>query len=284
MRAKYCRLAVFAAGLLAGQTKPHFDVASVKPSTAPVGSPGQYVFSAGRVTLANDSPAFLVAAAWNVREDNVFGLPTWAKTSTFLIDARAGSRATQKEMQPMLQSLLEERFRLKFHRETRQMDVYILTRSGNTKLHPAASQTCVPDGTSLPPFLPNRPIACGRVNLSMSPGGEARVRGGQVSAEGLAAFLGSFWHRKVINRSELTGVFNVDLSFTVDMDQPGSPTLQPAQSNGPGVPAPPGPPRFTFIPQGLNKSLNEQLGLKLQPSKGPVEVIVVDHVERPTPN
>jgi len=144
MRARYGRLAVFAAGLLAAQTKPHFDVASVKPSTAPVGSPGQYVFSAGRVTLANDSLAFLIAAAWNVREDNVFGLPTWAKTSTFLIDARAASRATQKEMQPMLQSLIEERFRLKFHRETRQMDVYILSRSGNTKLHPAASQTYCP--------------------------------------------------------------------------------------------------------------------------------------------
>jgi len=277
-------VAVFIAGLLAGQTKPHFEVASVKPSSAPVGSPGQYVFSAGRVTLANDRLAFLIAAAWNVREDYVFGLPSWARTSTFLIDARAGSRATQKEMQPMLQSLIEERFRLKFHRETRQMDVYILTRSGNTKLHPAASQTCVPEGTPLPPFSPNGSLVCGRVSLSMSPGGEARARGGQVSAGGLAAFLGSFWHRKVIDHSELTGRFNVDLSFSVDMDQPGSPDLQPGAGNGPGVPAAPGPPRFTFIPPGLNRSLNEQLGLKLQPSKGTVEVIVGDHMERPTGN
>lgn len=284
MRAKYGRLAVLAAGFLAGQTKPHFEVASVKRSTAPAGSPGQYVFSAGRVTLVNDSLAFLIAAAWNVREENVFGLPAWAKTSTFLIDARAGSRATQKEMQPMLQSLIEERFRLRFHRETRQMDVYILTRSGNTKLHPAAPQACVPDGTPLPPVSPGGPIACGRVSLSMSPGGEARARGGQVSAAGLAAFLGSFWHRKVIDKSELTGTFNVDLSFTVDMDLPGSPNLQPGPNDGPGVPPLPGPPRFTFIPPGLNKSLNEQLGLKLQPSKGPVEVIVVDHAERPAPN
>jgi len=236
------------------------------------------------VTLANDGLAFLIATAWNVREDNVFGLPTWAKTSTFLIDARAGSPATQIEMRPMLQSLMEERFGLKFHRETRQMDVYILTHSGNTKLHPAASQSCVPEGTALAPFSPHGPIACGRVSLSMSASGEARARGGQVSAEGLAAFLESFWHRKVIDRSKLTGTFNVDLSFTVDMDQPGSPNLQPGPNNGPGVPPPPGPPRFTFIPPSLNKSLNEQLGLKLQRSKGPVEVIVVDHVERPTSN
>ncbi len=284
MLAKYSRLAVFAAGLLAGQRKPRFEIASVKPSTAPVGSPGRYVFSAGRVTLANDGLAFLIATAWNVREDIVFGLPTWAKTSTFLIDARAGSPATQKEMRPMLQGLMEERFGLKFHRETRQMGVYILTRSGNTKLHPAASQTCVPEGTPLPPFSPQGPIACGRVSLSMSAGGEARARGGQVSAEGLAAFLESFWHRKVIDRSELTGTFNVDLSFTVDMDQPGSPNLQPGPNNAPGVPPLLGPPRFTFIPPSLNKALNEQLGLKLQTSKGPVEVIVVDHVERPTPN
>jgi uncharacterized protein (TIGR03435 family) len=274
MLARSGSVALLAAGLLA-QSTPHFEVASVKPSVAPVGSPAQVVFSAGRVMLENHTLAMLIARAWN---KEATGLPAWALRSTFTVSAKSGFPAGPNEMQPMLQNLLQERFRMKFHRETRQMDIFVLSRSGNTRPHAAPHQTCAPSGSG--PGIPE----CGRLRLSLSRQGEGEIRGGQVSVQGLVAFLESFWHRKVVDRSEMTGAFDVDLKFEMDMDQPGSPDLSTPASSGGGPPPPPGPPSFHSIPPGLNRSLNEQLGLTLKTSKGPVEVFVVDRVERPTPN
>src|ERR1035438_3451826 len=103
---------------LAAAALPHFEVASVNPCSASPGSPGQYIFSAGRVTMEKATLKNLIQSASKPSPWQLLGGPGWVNGSTFNVTAKAGSKATTEEMRPMLQALLEERFALKAHRET----------------------------------------------------------------------------------------------------------------------------------------------------------------------
>jgi uncharacterized protein (TIGR03435 family) len=169
----------------------------------------------------------------------------------------------------MIQSLLADRFKLTVHRETKELPIYVLTvaKSGS-KLHAAAP--AAEENIPLGPPMPDGPQA----NHSIRMNGRGDL---SVMAQNLDRFADLLSHqlgRPVINKTGLTGDVDFTLRWTPDDGRGQMPGGQPpeaappAEANGPSL--------FT--------ALQEQLGLKLESQKGPVETIVIDHVERPSEN
>jgi uncharacterized protein (TIGR03435 family) len=234
-----------------GATTPAFEVISIKPAKPDClgmsigGSPGRYV--ARCVTAWG-----LIYNAYTIQMgEHPPGLPAWADKDKFDVDAKmddATAAAMQSlarhevsdQRQLMLRALLADRFGLRVHSETRMepIDELVIAKGGaKLKVWPAGVQT---QGQSW---------------------GRSMVRIQGAPTARLAFCLTSVLGRTVVDKTGLTGNFDVDLKWTPD-DQQGTPDA--------------GPTLFT--------ALEEQLGLKLVPAKGAVEVFVVDHIERPTPN
>jgi uncharacterized protein (TIGR03435 family) len=178
------------------------------------------------------------------------------------------------EMLPMIQAMLEDRLKLKVHHETKEQPVYALLVAKAGKLHEAQGE-CGPRPSTPPPppepgKLPTAP--CG--GFFMFPG---RLSGQKVGIAQFIESLSRFTGRIVLDKTNLTGKYDIDLQYTPDAGQfptppgggpAGLPPLPQADPNGPSL--------FT--------ALQEQLGLKLESQKGPVEMMVIDHVERPSEN
>jgi uncharacterized protein (TIGR03435 family) len=193
---------------------------------------------------------------------------------------RAGPGGPSGPLNFMMQDLLEERFKLKAHRETREMPIYALMLArADQKLGQglrSSSTDCEafrgrgrggpggPGGRAM--FVPGERPTCG---MMVGPG---QVTAGGIPIAQLTLMLSQFTQRIVVDRTDLKGNFDIDLTFT--------PERMPQGPLPPGVQLPPidpnGPSIFTAI--------QEQLGLKLESERGPVEVLVIDHVERPTPD
>jgi bla regulator protein blaR1 len=251
---------------------PKFDVASIKPSKS-----GEmrafFRFVPDGVDLEGLSPQMMLTQAFNVEEDRIVGLPGWAKTDRFDIQAKVApedapklDKLKREQRFEMLQPLLEDRFILKFHHETREMQVYVLEiAKGGSKLKPSDSGSV--GGQRMP-------------QLMMSPGSlEAHGAETDMLAHALSGQVG----RTVIDKTGLTGKYDFDLHFTPqNMPLRMGPGPGPGPDGGrPGTDAPPppdasGPDIFTAI--------QEQLGLKLESEKGPVDVIVIDHIDKPSEN
>ncbi len=168
----------------------------------------------------------------------------------------------------MLQALLEDRFKLALHRETKQLPVYELTlANGTAKLEPSKNDNCIAYSAESPPPPAPLPgtIFCGFPRMTSS-GLNQTLNGSAISIAALAGSL-SRWqlHKPIVDKTGLTGTFDVHLDWTAD----------PPSGIG-DTDAPAGPSIFT--------ALREQLGLKLQSGRGPVEVLVIDHVEKPSSN
>ena len=197
------------------------------------------------------------------------GGPDWLDADHFDVVAKAEGNPTQDEFGAMLRTLLAERFKLVVHRESREMPVYSLvtTPSTSTKLH-KSEMDCFSGAGS--------PVAGGRPQCGF------RVGFGTMSGTGvsMAAFAGSLamrLSRLVVDHTGLSGGFDIDLKWTPELPAgaSGVPGEQPIRVNGVAV-DPNGPSIFTAV--------QEQLGLKLESTKGPVEVLVIDSAERPTGN
>ena len=128
-----------------------------------------------------------------------------------------------------------------------------------------------------PPPAPGQPGPCGHVRVSMSPAG-LRMEGGKVPMAEFIRMLSAVMGRPVLDKTEFTSLFEVRLDFTPDESTMGLPG-----AGGPGDPGGPRPPTDPSRPT-IFAALQEQLGLKLAPAKGPVDVLVIDHVEKPTAN
>jgi uncharacterized protein (TIGR03435 family) len=244
------RLAIVLLGLAAvvhGQDRaPAFEVASVKrnDSGSPASNNGRV--AGERFTATNATVIQLLRAAYTVQEFQIEGTPGWAGLERFDIAATipAGQRAD--EWPQMLQRLLAERFRLRLHREPRERDVYaLLVAPGGLKMKPAANSRCEP------------PNDCG-----MSAAPTQIVARGQ-SMDQLATRLSRSIGQMVVNRTGVDGVFDYTVEWTQD-DQ----FREPGASASPAI--------FT--------ALTEQLGLRLRQERAPVDVLVVDSVERPAPD
>jgi uncharacterized protein (TIGR03435 family) len=174
----------------------------------------------------------------------------------------------------MLRSLLEERFRLAIHRETRQLPAYLLTvAKTGPKLQPSREGSCTPYVTGAPPPTTKpgepRPDYCGFQRTAMG-----ALNGKAVTMAELAKTLSrsytSMLERNVIDGTGLTGKFDIHLTWAVDPAGAHNGAIDNTASDATG------PSIFT--------ALQEQLGLKLESTKGPVEVLVIDHIEKPSGN
>lgn len=239
--------------------------------------------SHGRVITENTPLKFLIGVAYKRREGwfEISGAPGWMDSDGYDIVAKASGDATNEQMYPMLQALLKDRFQLKLHRETRALPVYDLVVSkGGLKLQNPKTGNCFggPPGTEPPP-VPGKPLVlpCGYVTESLSPLG-LQIRGGQTSMQRLALTLSGVLGRTVVDRTDFSGTFDIDLEFTPDDAIAGIP--------GRGMPGalPTDPPSGDHAGPSLFSALQDRVGLKLESAKGPVTVLVVDHVERPSAN
>ena len=203
----------------------------------------------------------------------VTGGPAWVHSERYDIEAKPPARSDPKQIWQMWQSLLADRFKLRLHRETRDLPVYVLTRARNGfRLPPPPKEVgCVsfPPGTT-PRSVPGK-VDCGYVSgpFSGNRSGLLDIQGSKVRMADLVRELAVVLDRPVLDRTGFTAEFDLNLSFAADQATSGLPGFGSAG-------APNRPDIFT--------ALEEQLGLKLAPGGGPVEVLVIDHAERPTAN
>jgi uncharacterized protein (TIGR03435 family) len=266
-------------------TAPEFDVASVKPNTSGEmrvmmrNLPGG-IYEAYNVTLGA-----MVRQAYRLQQFQLVGGPAWLDADRFTIQARSPAGSAPSEFALRMRSLLAERFSLQVHNETRELPIYALVvaradgRLGS-QLRPA-SIDCTAlvaargRGGAPPPPPPAPPRPGERPQCGTMMGG-GRVFGGGATMPQLATTLSQFAGRMVFDRTGLTGGFDFDLEFAPD---PGLRGIGP----GGGLP---GPPDVADRPADAGISIftavQEQLGLRLEAERGPVEVVVIDRVEQPT--
>ncbi len=211
------------------------------------------------------------------------GGPSWINSERYDIEAKADGNPSAQTMEgPMLQALLEDRFNLKIHRETRDILVYELTvAKGGPKLRPppVPSPGAGIAGVGLWPMSeadckrldpPNLPDAvCGAARAADAQGEKpAFVEYHGLTLDQTSAALVRVLDRPVIDKTGVAGIFHVHVEFAPDG---ATPQFRPGPSDEPV-----GPSIFT--------AFQEQLGLKLEPAKGPGEFLVIDSVERPSEN
>jgi uncharacterized protein (TIGR03435 family) len=254
-------------------TLPVFDVASIKAHTN--GDNKAYVQAfQGRLAMANFSLKQLILFAYNVPNNQVSGVQAWMESNHFDVQATTETTATVKQLEgPMLQALLEERFQLKVHRAVVERPVYLLTvEKGGLKMQLSKEGSCTPYSMESPPPLPapNAPRStyCGFPRLT-GDGLNWTLDGPGVSIGKLASTLSrSGLDRPVVDKTGLVGGFDLHLRWTADVPEDAAKSGAIADSPGLSI--------FT--------ALKEQLGLKLESSKAPVEILVIDHVEQPSEN
>jgi uncharacterized protein (TIGR03435 family) len=249
------------AAVTAQVPRPSFEVATVKPRTNDPAGRGGGAPLPGRLNLGCVPLRDLIHTAFldyadglGVNGPQIKGGPGWIDDSFYEINAKAKDNAPFAEMAgPMLQSLLEERFALKAHRETKELPVFLLTvaKSG-LKMQRTKEGSCQPG-----------PERCGpRRMRSASPTTIGIGGRGMTVTEIFSGIISNMVGGPIIDKTGLDGRFDFTLEWT-----PGG-INAPADATGPSI--------FTAV--------EEQLGLKLTSGKGPVEVVVIDHVERPSGN
>ena len=255
---------VFAAWIQ-GQARAQFEVASVKRNNS--GDTERYIRpSPGRLSIRNMNVRSLLKTAYGLMDFQVSGGPNWVDSESFDIEATANPDATPKQMaEPMLQSLLEQRFKLRVHQVTREFPVYILTASTRgPNLQPSDEQICVPlDPTS--PLFPASPTRnpkelCGSIGLGLT-----SLNARQVTVAALTMAFSHLLGRTVIDKTNLAGEWDARLTFAPPGSIPSGAVIDPS------------------LPD-ISVAVREQLGLKLESGNGPVEVLVIDQVEPPSEN
>jgi uncharacterized protein (TIGR03435 family) len=275
-----------------GETVPSFEVATVRAS-AEGGEMMRFMWGADNCRIDNlELRSIIVQAYGAVSQDQIVGGPDALMSAHFDVNAKAEANdAAQMKKLPrddrnresrlMLQSLLADRFHLKVHIETKEMPVYALVvAKGGAKLKASAPPPASPPDQDAPPpkaaltpdQLPKTPPRGGMTIRMSSTNIEASATDGTM--EGLTNILTNqpdAGGRVVIDKTGLTGKYDWKLTWAPSMGM-GGPMMKGAD-NGTGSDA---------DAPGLFTALEEQLGLKLEPQKGPVQVVVVDHVEAPS--
>jgi uncharacterized protein (TIGR03435 family) len=238
--------------------RPAFDVVSIKPDNIMQTSfdivPRR---SGNRITMHNTQLAMVIAYAYRIANSswqvtgNV-GLPDgW---NFYDIEAIVGGPVSDDQLRQMFQTLLNDRFKLKFHRETREMTAYELAvAKGGAKLKHAD-----PDGEVT---LEGQPIEQGNSLSAYGADGGTHLVGKSASMERLVYALSGRLRAPVLDRTGLTGPFDYNIVFSREDN--------PSDTGG---------------PPALTTALQEEMGLRLEKTKSQVEMIVVDHVEKPSAN
>jgi uncharacterized protein (TIGR03435 family) len=222
-----------------------FEAASVKPhketSTA---SDLTFQFTpGGRLRLSAFTPSTLIGLAYGLREGELTGAPNWMNTEHYDLEAKLddslGQNSEFEQVLPCLQTLLEQRFQLRFHRQTRERQGYALTVAKS--------------GPHLKASDPATTVRQSRWE------GDGHLTIIKMNMDGFAGQLAGYVKMRVLNQTGLKGDYDLELKWA------------PEGSAGDG-----GPTLFT--------ALQEQIGLRLESRKMPVELLVIDHVERPSEN
>ena len=281
-------VAVLSIVLTAQQPGLVFEVVSIKPTPPGTQGGGLQLSPGGRVTWRNTTLNGLVAATyqrfrWDSRE--IVGGPDWFNEARFDVSALSpgglppvDADGFPSQLLAMFRAVLADRFRLVAHWETRERSIYnlVLDRA-DRRLGPTlvpVVMDCAQAGAAIVAGSPpvSRPGRGQECNFSLT--SEAgSVQGNAVTVAVLARFLAAEGlGREVVDRTGLSGTFDVDLLYLPEHPVDGIPPDRLALD-----------PRFQGRP-GLITALREQLGLKLEATRGPVEVLVIDSVERPTPD
>jgi uncharacterized protein (TIGR03435 family) len=278
-----------------------FDVASVKPdnsaedpdSNFPLGAGDVYTPNGGFFSATNFPLVTYIAFAYKLRVDQtsylLSGLPEWTSNERFDIQARCGGNPSKDEMRLMMRSLLADRFKLVVQHETRQLPVLEVVLAKPIKTGPqlqphsndwpcpsrlpspstAGRSPTQPPARAFPGGLP--PLCKGIFQLPSSAPGLFHVGARNVTVQFIADYFSgvSSCGRQFLDRTGLGGNVDFNLEWKREYDGPAPP----------GVKSPPDMPGPTF-----QAALREQLGLRLQAQKAPIDVIVIDHVEHPSGN
>jgi uncharacterized protein (TIGR03435 family) len=265
MRAALAGIIVLVAVVTTTAQRPSFEVATIKRNATVDSGGGGGMAPGGRFRLTNIDVQTLILIAYRTGTQlfpsQIVGAPAWTSMESYDIAAKVGDDLAGKPMaelfrlQPLLlQSLLEDRFKLKVHRESREMPRYRLVLARN-------------DG-ALGPQLKKADVDCQAVpescRIQVSSG---RFVTGSTTITALVNFLAPNQQRVILDRTGLEGRYAITLEWTPDR------APLPLAGDAPPSDKPP-----------LVTALQEQLGLKLESERGPVDVIVVDHVERPAEN
>jgi len=297
--------------------KPSFEVTSVKPSVqtgirggGPRGN--SFTFTGPLSFMVQMAYSRLAAGPGPGIQIQIAGAPGWMVSDLFDVQAKADCSSgpiPREQMQLMLQSLLEERFQLKAHYETREMPLYhlVVVKEGKMKLSedqtPPGPQAggpllCgpLPAALAAPPgprgFDPSKPSTLPRGAMVMMMNSTTGMTMGASATPigGLASMLQGQAGRPVIDKTNLKGLFDISLQFSregqlglagIGAPPPGAGPAGIAGTGGPGgltpnAAAEPLPSLFTAV--------QEQLGMKLESTKGPVDFLVIDSVQKPTEN
>jgi uncharacterized protein (TIGR03435 family) len=243
-------LIVGAAVMMCRAQSPAFEAASVK-----VSAPGEEVRmrrEPGRLTITNFSLRAMVRYAYDVRDIQISGGPSWFNSDRWSIVATAGREISEAERRRMLQTLLADRFKMTIERGTKELPVYALTvAKGGSKMA---------RGTEGPE----------RISLDVNGAGFHVMMGQSVTLPAIAKVLSDPVGRIVIDRTGIEGVFDYKLEWVPD--PANMPLINGAKPEG-GME---GPSIFTAV--------QEQLGLKLESTKGPVEILIIDRAEKAVEN
>lgn len=323
----------FLAAVTLGQTvvpKPSFEVVSIKPSDPNLNIRGGGPRGGDRYTMTGATLRMLVQQAYSNPSAppgsmiEIVGGPNWMDSDRYNIEAKAdcsGGVLSRDQLVLMIQSMLEDRFQLKAHMETRELPVYnlVVAREG-LKMKASADQTptgaggrggpqpCGPAPTAAPPPPPPPlpPPGGGQRGFVIDPAQMPRgamlmmlnqqgitAQGAGVGIGNLIAMLQQNVGRPVIDKTALTGLFDFTLQFSRDglggplggPPNPFSPAGPPAGAAGPGGGlAGPLTPTVAADPMPTLFSAVQDLGLRLESARGPVQVVVIDSVQKPSEN
>jgi len=249
-------------------TPSAFEVASIKPNGS-LSERALLQAVPGRLLMENFAPRALIVLAWGLERYQVTGGPSWMESARYNIEAKAEGNPTVQQMEgPMLQALIQNRFQLTFHRETKQLAGFDLSLAGRqAKLQHSREGSCVPYSVDAPPPLAPAPgqvpaLYCGFPRYGAA-GPERSLEGKEISISALTkALTRSELHRPVNDRTGLTGLFDLHLKWTSD------------SAAGPDSPD----------AVSIFTALKEQLGLKLEAAPTSTEVLVIDRIEKPSAN
>jgi uncharacterized protein (TIGR03435 family) len=253
-----------ASAIDAQAVRAEFDVSSVKPNKTNCCFSGGA--NNGQAGAKDSTLKALISLAYKVQEFQIVGGPGWIGSDRFDVEGRTEDKSADPDrLRLMLRSLLEDRFKLKHHMEIRQVPIYALVvAKGGPKIKLATDQTS-PDvnGPSKPGAGPNH----GAIKF-----GPGSMMGNAANFSLLVRFLSQRLDRPVVDRTGLSGRYDFLLQWTPEVGEakvdPGGNPLPVGDTTGPSI--------FSAI--------QEQLGLRFESTKGPVEVLVIDSVEMPDDN
>jgi uncharacterized protein (TIGR03435 family) len=264
--------------------KPSFEVASIKRSK-PDARGSVFNVRGDRFVMTNTPLKRILQFAYfmpgkPLSNDQIIGGPNWIGTDRFDIEAKAegdGQRIPLEQVRSMLQTLLEDRFQLKAHNETRDLPVYILTvAKGGLKLRLSEDQSPPSPVTAPPPRRPGESPTMPRGTFSVEggPSGLTLV-GSALQLRDVIANLQVQMDHPIVDKTDLKGLYDIRLQFapevllanTGGISAAGIQPVPPSQPTAPSI--------FTAV---------DDLGLKLESAKVPLEVIVIDSVQKPSEN